>query len=153
MNGHYAKPNNTFEMKQAMTRLWERMAVLFGSAWVKQNGDIGEATFLGWMKELTRLGSDAIDFGVRSVMDSGTQYAPNLNKFLDHCRPANSRSTSDLNFSEELHGGRGKKTDQGLPLVFTVGRYTIAELEESGLYEDKAEAMKLRELGLSHWQH
>jgi hypothetical protein len=119
------------------------MTVLFGSRWTKENGDIDGLVFHGWMEELKWLGVDAIEQGITSVKYSGTQYAPNLNKFLSHCRVREVDARPGETFSEQHHGGKLKPTPNGVPLSWTDGKYTYDELMASELPEDRIAAENL----------
>ena len=149
--GSYSRHNNIYEMKRVMTHLWAKMSVLFGSRWTKENGDIDGLVFHGWMEELKWLGVDAIEGGITSVKYSGSQYAPNLNKFLSHCRVREVDARPGETFSEQLHGGKLKATPEGVPLSWTDQKYTYEELMASPCHEDQIAAENLVDGSENRW--
>ena len=125
------------------------MSVLFGSRWTTENGEIDGPTFNGWIEELKYLGTDAMEHGINSVKYSGSQYAPNLNKFLSHCREKSDALPGD-SFSEQLHG-KLKPTPNGTPLSWTLGDYSYEDLIASGLPEDRVAAENLLDHSENRW--
>lgn len=74
-----------------LTRLWERMAAMYGTRWEMEYGPI--ATPQGaiaplaaiWLESLTEVPSDAIATGLRKCMDRDNDRPPTLPEFLRLC--------------------------------------------------------------------
>jgi len=100
--------------------------------------------------ELERFGSAGVLRGLEAVKTSGSSYAPNLNKFIGYCIESSSASANPGDsFSEQLHGAM-KPTPNGVPLCWTVGKYTHEDMIESGHSDDNNIAMQTNGEG---WKH
>jgi len=106
--------------------------------------------FRDWTVELERFGSGGVLRGLESVKVSGSSYAPNLNKFIGHCQDSGAGfvATGD-SFSEQLHGAM-LPTPNGVPLCWTIGRFTHDELMESPHQEDRQMAAQTNGQGWTH---
>jgi len=129
------------------------MALRFSPQWAKQNGDINGVVFNGWLHALKDLSVSAIHYGIAAVKNSGTQYAPNLNKFESLCRQTEANAQPGDSLSEQIHGGKLKPTPNGVPLTWTIGEYTTRELLESGNAEDAEMGEMLKREGITIWRH
>ena len=69
-----------------MPKLWQKMTALYGRQWEASYGQPGGAVYKEWSKGLAKLKPDQIARGLKSVMDEGGEYPPNLIKFLRLCR-------------------------------------------------------------------
>lgn len=74
-----------------MTRLWERMAAMYGARWEMEYGPVGSpdggmAPLAGiWMEALADVGNDALAAGLRRCMDRDAFTPPSLPEFLRLC--------------------------------------------------------------------
>lgn len=74
-----------------MTRLWERMAALYGSRWELEYGPVasqdgGMAPLASiWMEALSEVSNDALATGLRRCVDRDVFTPPSLPEFLRLC--------------------------------------------------------------------
>lgn len=74
-----------------LTRLWERMAALYGSRWELEygpiaapNGDVAPLAAI-WLESIAEVPNDAIATGLRKCMDRDSDRPPTLPEFLRLC--------------------------------------------------------------------
>ena len=63
------------------TRVWQRMAEIFGSAWTSQYGAVGEGAWQTWCKALSGLEMETVAAGVNRVISEKPKFPPNLQNF------------------------------------------------------------------------
>lgn len=74
-----------------LTRLWERMAAMYGSRWELEYGPVatpqGAVAPLAaiWLESLAKVPSEAIATGLRKCMDRDSDRPPTLPEFLRLC--------------------------------------------------------------------
>lgn len=74
-----------------LTRLWERMAAMYGSRWELEYGPIATANGAVaplaaiWLESIAEVPSDAIATGLRKCMDRDSDRPPTLPEFLRLC--------------------------------------------------------------------
>ena len=74
-----------------LTRLWERMAAMYGARWELEygpiaapNGDVAPLAAI-WLESLAEVPSEAIATGLRKCMDRDSDRPPTLPEFLRLC--------------------------------------------------------------------
>lgn len=139
--------------QRSMVVMWEQMAKLFHPQWTKNNGDIGGEGFRDWSLELRRFDAGGVLRGLDAVKNSGISYAPNLNKFIGFCKEDGGGNPSPGSGLDEQRYGKLKPTPSGVPLSWTIGRYSVEELEASPCDEDRNLARNLRITGETCWEH
>lgn len=78
---------------------------------------------------------------------------PNLNKFIGFCLDTSGSTVRPGDsYSEQLNGAL-RPTPEGVPLIWTIGTYSIADLKLSGTTQDLDMADQLEREGRAFWQH
>ena len=82
-----SKPLNDYGEK-ITKRLWQRMLELYARQWEASYGHVDGDVFPAWRDALANLSADKIKRGLEAVIAEGSDYPPNLIKFLRLCRQA-----------------------------------------------------------------
>ena len=91
------------------------MAALFGKQWESSYGSVGDAVYLTWEEALTsNYTTEQVRRGYSAMMQEGSEFPPNLIKFLRMCRSTDPYST---------HTQTTEKLDRPLP------RYSVRRIE------------------------
>jgi hypothetical protein len=69
-----------------MVRLWEKMLSLYGKQWENSNGHVGGRVYSQWAEQLSMFNVNQIKVGLDQLAAEGSDYAPNLVKFMRLCR-------------------------------------------------------------------
>ena len=72
--------------ERTIARLWQRMAELYGRPWEASCGLVGGRVFKTWNKALASLTPQQIKTGLDCLKAEGSEFPPNLIKFLRLCR-------------------------------------------------------------------
>jgi hypothetical protein len=88
---HDQKHTSTEQEQQSpndavMTSLWTRFLALYGRQWEKENGTVDGDQYRVWSEALKKFNTNQIKRGLQAVIDEGSEYVPNLIKFLRLCR-------------------------------------------------------------------
>ena len=76
---------NTGLPDAAMSRLWARLAEIYGHRWVSQYGD-SHGAMDTWQRGLRDLTRDEISAGLRALLTRDDAWPPSLPEFLQLCR-------------------------------------------------------------------
>lgn len=85
--------------EKLIARLWQRMAELYGRLWESSYGLVGGRDFKTWSKALTSLTPQQIKTGLDYLIAEGSEYPPNLVKFLRLCRTVVPSSHRTVDFT------------------------------------------------------
>lgn len=80
-----------------MVSLWTRWLALYSDQWEKQYGNVGSEQFQLWSHALEKYSDHQIRRGLQAVIDEGSEFVPNLIKFMRLCRQVEPYSTHDKN--------------------------------------------------------
>ena len=78
--------SGTRKWNEVTQRLWARMMDLYGRQWESSYGAVGEHAFITWMEAMSSLNVNQIKAGLDAVIEEGSEFPPNLIKFLRLCR-------------------------------------------------------------------
>lgn len=104
------------------------MGEIYGAAWVRQFGHVGESAFETWCRGLSDLSEDEIRRGTTKLLARESRYAPNLNEFRSLCTkdPAElGMPSADQAYIEACKkSGSPASARWSHPAVFVTGRNT-----------------------------
>lgn len=73
-------------MERIMEKLWGKMLGLYGRQWEASYGHVDGEAFRDWTEALQSVKLENIQYGVQQLINEGTEFPPNLIKFLRLCR-------------------------------------------------------------------
>ena len=79
------KPSSDYNNKVAQ-RLWQRMLELYGRQWEASYGHVDGDVFPAWRDAISKMTIEQIKSGLDAVEAEGSDYPPNLIKFLRLCK-------------------------------------------------------------------
>lgn len=94
-NGNITPPQQTETNKQQQNiseqmigRIWQRLSECYGTAWENSYGVVGGVTFKSWAEALAQFSPEQLMRGLQAVIQEGSDFPPNLIKFIRLCRTA-----------------------------------------------------------------
>ena len=76
-----ARVQDNGQQSQAHT-VWSAMTQMYGTAWINKHGENPSPV---WVSQLKHMGDDRIKRGLRRTLESKSEFAPSLPKFVEYC--------------------------------------------------------------------
>lgn len=93
------RKQSNVDAEKVTERLWSRMIDLYGRQWEASYGLVGESAFVTWMEALSSMTVKQIKTGLDAVIEEGSEFPPNLIKFLRLCRTVSDPSHQDADLA------------------------------------------------------
>lgn len=92
--------------KAVMTRLWQRMAAIFGNLWESNYGPVGGQTFATWMDGLGCYTEDQLGNGIAQCRNWNSAFPPNMGQFSKLCLDTLKPTYTDRRIEQERKQGK-----------------------------------------------